>query len=507
MQRRDFLKNATLLTAAQAIGPAYAAAAPLFEYPRVTFYGATQHVSGSCHLLETSHGLYLIDCGRFTSDIENSEQENREFPFDPKEVRAVFLTHAHADHHGRLPRLVQKGFRGKIYCTDATRDLTTLNFSSGPKDSDDREALFSERDAQRTLSLIQAVPYNTQVQCDRMNVRYTDAGHILGSAMIECWVDGRKILFGGDIGPDDAPILHRPAQHFTADALLVESTYGPNRRRVFDPKEFGVRIAQVLQRGGDVLIPTFAVHKSQILIHTLLRLIKLGVLPEDTPIYCDSSTVHQVNRIYDAYRDYHDERTQEFAGQHGSLFFLGRYREGKVEEFLQAHGGTPSIFVSTSGMLAFAASPRHLAAMADDPRNALFIPGYQAPNSVGRRLLDGEKEVELSLQEFDRGKRRTRQVKVQAELEVDQISGFSSHASGEQILEWVSRFDALGPVFTVHGDRENAILMAEKLGQMGLDAAAPLRNQTFTIKGDRTRPGTPPVLDEPVDWTPATIDQ
>jgi len=505
MQRREFLRAATTIPSLGMINGSWVAAAPAPAVPRITFYGAARQVSGSCHLLETSSGLYLVDCGRFVGD-DGSDQENREFPFDPKEVKAVFLTHAHTDHHGRLPLLYKQGFRGNVYCTDATRDLVVLSTRSGPI-SDDTQPLFDSRDVQAMQAGLQPVPYNQKTAVDDLIVRYTDAGHILGSAMIEIWTDGRKILFGGDMGPDNSPILHAPATHFTADAVLVESTYGPSRRESVDYLELGKRIASVLARGGDVLIPTFAIHKSQSLIHVLQSLVQHGVIPSEVPIYCDSSTVHRANRIYDAYQDYHDSQARQFVSRNGSLFYLGRYREGRTEDFLKAHGGTPSIFVATSGMLAYAASPKHLEAMASDPKNAVFLPGYQAPGSVGRQLLDGQRSIELTVEDFARGERTERKVQVDIRLEVDRISGFSSHAHGEQILEWLSRFDRLGSVFVVHGAQENATQMAQKMTQMGLNAQAPQSQDTFTIHGDRVRPGEVPKLDNSLPLIPAAVDR
>jgi len=476
--------------------------APLYDTPRITFYGATRQVSGSCHLLETSAGLYLVDCGSFISDVEDPDQENREFPFDPKEVKAVFLTHAHADHLGRLPILYRQGFRGKIYCTDATRDITMLAFSGGPIPGDE-DPLFSEEDAQSMLGLLEAIPYNTRIEVEKLSIRYTEAGHILGSAMVEIWADDRKIIFGGDMGPDNAPILISPAQHFFADAVLVESTYGPAPRSEIDYAEFGKKIMEVIDRQGSVLIPTFAIHKSQIILYTIQRLIQEGVISKDIPIYCDSSTIHRGNLIYDTYREYHDQQARDFVDQHGSLFYLGKYREGQVRDFIKAHGGTPSIFISTSGMLAFAASPRHLQAMARDEKNALFIPGYQAPNTVGRQLLDGNKNVRLTIDDGNR-----REVNVNVRLQVDRVSGFSSHATGEQILEWLSRFEQIGDVYVVHGDEPSSTGLAEKITEMGVKGYAPKRGESFTVKRERVKPGKPPRLErrrQPPQ--PAVVDQ
>lgn len=507
MKRRDFLGVAAVSPGFGLLANTWVSAAPLHDFPRVTFYGAAQQVSGSCHLLETSGGLYLVDCGRFVGETPTGDDENRDFPFDPKEVKGLLLTHAHADHQGRLPLLYKRGFRGKIYCTDATRDLTVLSSRSGPSTDAEDESLFDSRDVREVIKLLEAVPYNTKTTVDKLMVRYTDAGHILGSAMIEVWADGRKILFGGDMGPDDSPILHAPALHFSADAVLVESTYGPSRRTKVDFQEFGLKLNEVLSRGGDVLIPTFSIHKSQMLIYVLQRLVQAGIISHEVPIYCDSGTVHSANRIYDAYQSYFDNEARDFADKHGSLFYLGRYREGRTDDFLKAHNGVPSIFVATSGMLAYAASPRHLEVMADNPKNAVFLPGYQAPGSVGRQLLDGKKSVELTVQSPGRGGQAERKVRIDVRLEVAQASGFSSHAHGQQILEWISKFEQIGSVYVVHGSQENSVRVAQKISEMGVNTLAPKRQDSFTVKSQRTRPGPVPLLDESDALTPAAVDR
>jgi metallo-beta-lactamase family protein len=320
--------------------------------------------------------------------------------------------------------------------------------------------------------------------------------------MVEVWVDGRKILFGGDMGPDHAPILISPAQHFEADAVLVESTYGVTARTEISYEEFGKKIQAVIDRGGDVLIPTFAIHKSQLLIYTIQRLKDEGILAEEIPVYCDSATVHRGNLIYDAYTEYHDREARKFADKHGSLFYLGKYREGQVRDFINAHGNTPSIYISTSGMLAFAASPRHLQKMAGESKNAIFIPGYQAPNTVGRQLLDGRKNVRLLIEDGN-----SRELNTNIKLEVDRVSGFSSHATGEQILEWVSKFQEIGAVYVVHGDEDRSTGLAEKMVEMGVDAQAPKRNETFTVKSDRVKPGEVPELTSKEPPAPAAVDQ
>lgn len=474
--------------------------------PKLTFYGSTRQVSGSCHLLETSQGLYVIDCGLFYPDIANHDSENLQFPFEPKEVKALFLTHAHVDHNGRLPLLWEKGFRGTIYTTDASRDITEvmLLMSYGVAEGSGEEPLFSKEAIEKTMDRIEAVPYNTKLERDGLAFRFTDAGHILGSAMIEIWADGMKFLFSGDMGPDHTPILCKPTQHFGADVVLVESTYGPTPRDEVGYEEFGKRIQKVLSGGGSVLLPAFAVHKTQLLIYILHRLMDDKIIDPQYPIYSDSATAQKVTAIYNRYREYHDQEARKV----GELFYRHRYREPRTEESLQTHGEGPAIYISTSGMLDHATAPKHLYLMARDPRNAVFLVGYQSPSSVGYKLQSGEKKIEIPWEErgpegFRRAMRET-----EIKLTVERVSGFSSHARGQQILEWLSEFKSIGQVFVVHGDAERATGLADAIRKMGIPASAPKRDDSFVPTGDRVKPGPVPRLAAPAKPVePAPVDR
>ena len=495
--RRRFLQTAAVAAGASLAGSPVAEARVRRrkKNPSVTFYGAARRVSGSCHILETSAGLFLVDCGLFMSDTPDRDVRNTGFPFDPGDVRAVFLTHAHTDHNGRLPLLVKEGFTGPIYCTDATRDLNRVMLRGGASVGEETgEVLFTRRDAEKSFERVEAVPYNRRVSKSGVEVRYTDAGHILGSSMIEVWADGRKILFSGDMGPDHAPLLCTPAQHRDADAVLVESTYGPVAKETVDFVAFGEKIRRVVDRGGSVLLPAFALHKTQSLIYVLNRLKADGVLPADLPVFSDSGSAQTCTRLYGRYRDYWDAEAQRFAASGdapGSALYRPRYIEARVEDTLLTHGEQPGVYVSTSGMLDHAAAPRHLAAMAADPKNAVFFVGYQAPGTVGSRVRDGESPVRIPIEQ--RGE-PTRFEETTLELEVGTQTGFSSHAKGQQILDWLGGFDSCGPVYVVHGDEDRAVGMADRATGMNLSALAPAEGRTFEVTGERSEPGDVPEL-------------
>ena len=514
MRRRDFLHTASGLGACLVLGsPGTFRAGVATPVPKLTFCGATRQVSGSCHLIETSKGLFLVDCGRFfrESGVADPQKENvAQFPFDPKEIKAVFLTHAHTDHNGRLPLLYERGFRGPIYCTDCTRDLTqvmlSMDFNAAEKS--ELDSPFYRKDSIEAVRwLTEAIPYNTKLQKHGLTFRYTDAGHILGSAMVELWADGHKLLFSGDIGNDNAPIVCKPTQHFVADVIVVESTYGGRPRDSVSFESFGQRVNAVLTGGGSVLLPANALHKTQILVYLINRLKQQGILDPKVPVYADSPSAQKITKIYHQYTEYYDPDATRF----GDLFYQDHYFEPKGWESLASHGKEPAIYLCSSGNLDHAAAPRRFLEVAEDPKNAIFFVGYQNPGSLGRKVCDSatgkngeDRVVMVPIEEPGQARR---EVQANVRLAVERAQGFSSHATGQQILEWFSRFRSAGDVYVVHGEPKPALSLVESLTKMGLNARAPLRLEQFAVTQNPQKPDQAPQLQAEKADEPAPVDK
>jgi metallo-beta-lactamase family protein len=456
--------------------------------PTVTFWGATRTVTGSMHQVDACGKTLLLECGLFQGRRAESRQRNQDFPFRPKDIDAVVLSHAHIDHCGNLPNLVRQGFRGPIYCTPATRALAGVMLGDAAKIQEEDaaylnrkrekgepkiEPLYDERDVYQTLLRMQAVPYLTIKEIGHgLDVVFTDAGHLLGSAMVFLGIDGpsgeRRLTFTGDLGRPGLPILRDPSPVPPGDLLISESTYGGHTHEPVEEtaERLGEVVRRTAERGGKVLIPAFAVGRTQTVVYYLHQLMSAGRLP-DLPIYVDSPMAVRATEVFRSHPECFNERTLRLLNEHPDLFGEQRIRYiDKVHESIELNDRRePCIIIAASGMCEAGRILHHLKHNIEDPRSTVLIVGFQAPDTLGRRLVERRPEVHILGRTFT------------PKAEVIALNGLSSHADHGDLLRALTPLAGTArQVRLVHGEPDRAAALAEGLRVAGFaDVAAPER--------------------------------
>jgi len=462
---------------------------------RLTFLGAVRTVTGSMHLVEANGARLLLDCGLFQGRRKESYERNLNFPFDPPTIDAVILSHAHIDHSGNIPNLVKQGFQGPIWCTSATRDLcAAMLLDSGHIHEQDVaylnkhrqrkglplvEPLYTRQDAEASLPYFVAIGYGRPFSvAPGVRLTFLDAGHILGSAitLLDIEEDGktRRLVFSGDLGRPGLAILRDPQRVSEADVLILESTYGNRRHESREEAERTLRrvINDTYRRRGKVIIPSFAVGRTQELVYGLHRLADARKIPE-LPIFVDSPLAINVTEIFRLHPECYDEEMREFltSDRHRDPFGFRRLRyirdveDSKALNFLR----DSAVIISASGMCEAGRILHHLKNNIGDPANTILFVGFQAENTLGRRILDGEERVRIFGEEY------------RVRAKVESIDGYSAHADQEELLAWVRGFDRrrLRHVFLVHGEEEAAFVLAEEMQKLGLrDVRVPEHGNT-----------------------------
>lgn len=440
--------------------------------PTLQFLGAARTVTGSKHLVRSGDVKVLVDCGLFQGLREIRERNWSAPPFDPATLDAVVITHAHVDHCGYLPRLVAAGYRGPIFATPATGELARIVLPDcghlqeeeaeyanrkGFSRHDPALPLFSEDDAWRAVEQFAAVPFHTDVEvAPGVTVQMSRAGHILGaaSARLVLGASGPTIGFSGDLGRPNHPFLVAPDPPGDVDWMVVESTYGDRRHRDDDVLErLAAVIDQTVERGGSVLIPAFAVDRTEVVLHHLARLAAAGRLPA-VPVYVDSPMALSALRVYRAAIARGDPDIRPEAIGAGNPFDVPRLGEVSDVEASKAlnNPARPSIVISASGMASGGRVVHHLAHWLPDPRNTVILVGYQAEGTRGRRLVEGERELKML----------GRYVRVRADV-VD-LPAFSVHADADELFDWVaSATTRPSTVFVVHGEQSASRSLADTI--------------------------------------------
>jgi metallo-beta-lactamase family protein len=425
---------------------------------KLTFLGAARTVTGSKYLLDVDGRKILIDCGLFQGLKQLRERNWQPLPFDPSELSGVVLTHAHLDHTGYLPRLVADGYRGRVFCTAGTSDLSKLILpdSARLQEEDAREAnrrgyskhhpalpLYRESDAFRALSQLQPFGFNRPFSIvDGVDVEFIHAGHLLGSAFVKVTTrGGRTILFGGDLGRYSRPVLPDPSPPPQADVLLVESTYGD---RVHEPDDQGARLAAIIKdtlaRGGKLVIPAFAIGRVEEVLYWIKKLEEEGRIPK-LPVYLDSPMALEALRYYASRANELDPDIQ--TAVEIRRFFTARFQpvSSPQQSSELVRSKIPSIIVSSSGMATGGRVLYHLTGTLPDTRNTILFVGYQAAGTRGRSLVDGAREVKI----------RGQFVPVNARIE--RLDSMSAHADSQETLRWLGGFDKPPSItYLVHGE-------------------------------------------------------
>jgi len=467
---------------------------------KITFYGAAGEVTGSMHMVETGGKRYLLDCGLHQGRRKEAEAKNRNLPFDPASIDAVVLSHAHIDHSGNLPTLVKRGFSGPIYATPPTIDLCAymLRDTAHIQEKDAEflnkrrehrqahgygdgvvEPLYTMEDAERTVPLFRPVPYHEDFTL-ASNLRYTpyDAGHILGSSYVELHDESNgapvSLAFSGDIGRPGLPILRDPEQMPPPDYLIMESTYGGRLHKSI--KHVVDKLADVVNRaahrGGRIIVPAFALGRTQQLVLMLHELANQKRIP-NIPIFVDSPLAISVTEVTRKHAECFAREAAEFLKRGEDPFGFSRLqyvREAADSKKLNdLHG--PFVVISASGMCEQGRVLHHLRNNIEDPRNTVLITGFQAAETLGRKLVEKAKEVRIFGEP----------VRVRAEISsLDELSG---HADQAELMEWIKPLaPRLRKVFLVHGEPQQAEILAKLLhGAYGLDVAIAAPGQSFEI--------------------------
>ena len=451
---------------------------------KIAFMGAAQTVTGSMHLLEVNGARVLLDCGLVQGRRKESFEGNRNLPFDAHGVQAMVLSHAHLDHSGNIPSLVRSGFTGHIYATSATRDLCVamLLDSAHIQESDAAyvtkklrkqglppvEPLYTIAQAQASLKHLVSLEYGRTMEvAPGVSVTFHDAGHILGSAITTLDImengHGFRLCFTGDLGRSGMPILRDPEPVHDVDYLMTECTYGNRTHASLSEAASKLCdiVRQTYKRGGKVIIPAFAVGRTQDIIYDLHKLIETGCLPS-LPVYVDSPLAVNVTEIFRLHPECYDAEMSQLLQQRDDPFGFYRLHYTRSVEDSKALNVMPEpcIIISASGMCEAGRILHHLKNNIGNPANTILFVGYQAENTLGRKILDGWKRVPIFGEEWD----------VRAQIE--SIDGYSAHADRNEMLAYLQNIVGEGRlkrVFCVHGDPEACQSLAQAIRGLGVE--------------------------------------
>ncbi len=470
---------------------------------KMTFYGAARTVTGSCYMLEVNDKKFLVDCGLFQGKLTDQMLNYEDFPFDLNVIDFVILTHAHIDHSGRIPKLYKMGFRKPIYCTTATKDLCTIMLAdsghiqekeiewvnrkrkrAGKKPND---PIYTAQDGIDSIEIFNGVNYNEEVVIDEnIRFKFIDAGHMLGSSIVELYTkeNGKeeKTVFSGDLGNFNMPIINDPTYIEEADHLIIESTYGDrNHGKIEDQTGKLIEIIlDTINRGGNVIIPSFAVGRTQEILYEINRYhaddSSLREALSKIPIYVDSPLAVNATKVFEENPEYYDEEALRYLlkGDNPLEFENLHFVETPEKSRELNEDLTPKVIISASGMCEVGRIKHHLKHNLYRPECTVIFVGYQAEGTLGQKILSGERLVKI----FDE------EIAVNAEIKY--LDAFSGHADKDLLLDWIDKFTKKPKnIFIVHGEYEvQKVFQEEITKKFNIPSCIPNYEETYDIDGN-----------------------
>ncbi len=452
----------------------------------IKFVGGTEQVTGSNFLLssrdETGKDYQiLIDCGLVQGTRKEEDQNWQPFPFNPAEVKALIVTHAHLDHIGRVPKLVKDGFRGTIYSTPPTKEISELSLhdSVGLLDREaakgNKEPLYESSDVETAFSRWQNLNYHEPLTLGPFQIVLRNAGHILGSAMVEVTVGGRKIVLTGDLGNSPSPILPDTEKITDADYLIMESVYGDRNHEERNRRKEKLEdvIEETMHRNGTLLIPTFSIERTQEILFEIEQMVEQSRIPL-VPVFVDSPLAIKVTAVYKKYKDYLNTAAMKEAHDGDGIFrFPNLHFTLSTEESKAIHDANPrKIIMAGSGMSTGGRILHHEKDYLSNPKNTLLLIGYQGVGTLGRVIQDGAKTIKIFGEE----------ITVRANLA--KVSGYSGHKDSDHLLDFVHQTaDTVKQVFVVMGEPKSSLFLVQRIRDyLGLNARAPQAGETVELR-------------------------
>lgn len=448
---------------------------------KLSFFGGAQEVTGANYLLETEKVKILVDCGMIQCPRFCSGRNRDEFSYDVASIDALFVTHAHIDHTGRIPYLVRKGFRGTIYSTPPTKDFAAvmLEDSMGVLEKEaskegEHEPLYTLKDIEETMRLWEAVPYGKSITVGDITVVMHEAGHVLGSAMMEMQVEGKKFLFTGDLGNVPIPLLSPPDMVKGIENLIIESAYGNREHEDVGERKVKLEraIEDVIKRKGTLIIPAFALERTQELLFELNDLVEHGRIPR-IPVYLDSPLSIKATAVYKKHQNYLSKEAKAIIRTGDDLFqFPGLHMSLSSEESKAINGiPSPKVILAGAGMMQGGRILHHARRYLPGRENMILFVGYAAAGSLARRIIDGEQLVSIFGE------------KIQVNAEVRSIRGYSAHADTNGLFDFVQNTaDTLQNVFVVQGEPAASLFLSQRIRDyLGVRATAPRLGDTFSF--------------------------